>query len=141
MSAAASGSTAASEPTAGPSTFTNPLPTAAFALSALAADDAEAAVRDVKDSLLRRVGFAPWIGPTQAPTPEHSAGLFLKGAALPGTVVALYPGATFAIDMRMRVSRAAAGGGAASRGGWGQKRPSQVGLACAAAADDNVMVM
>jgi hypothetical protein len=52
---------------------------------------------------MRRLGFSLWIGPSQAPTPHHKAGLYLRGAALPGTVVGLYPGAAFSIDMRMRV--------------------------------------
>lgn len=88
--------------------MTSPLPSAEFALRALASDDQQEASRDSRDALMRRLGFCPWIGPSQAPLGGDRAGLFLKGAALPGTVVALYPGQTFTIDMRMRVRQSAA---------------------------------
>lgn len=56
----------------------------------------------MKRLLTSRVGFSLWLGPSQAPTPTHKAGVYLKGRIPAGTVVALYPGAAFNADMRLR---------------------------------------
>lgn len=52
--------------------------------------------------MLARTGFALWLGPTQAPTPSHSAGVFLRGRALPGQVVGVFPGAVYNSEMRQK---------------------------------------
>ncbi len=53
----------------------------------------------VRDILTKRHGFSVWVGPSQAPTPSHQAGLYLKGRVEPGTVIALFPGAVFNSEM------------------------------------------
>lgn len=56
----------------------------------------EARVRHI---LTKRHGFSLWVGPTQAPTPSHVAGVYVKGRVEPGTVVALFPGAVYNSEM------------------------------------------
>lgn len=57
------------------------------------------------------MGFSLWLGPSQAPTPTHKAGVYLKGHVPSGTVVGLFPGAAYNADMRYRASD---GGGLAN---------------------------
>lgn len=49
-----------------------------------------------------RLGFSLWVGPSQAQTPENTAGVYIKGYAPPGTVVALYPGRTYSSEMMLK---------------------------------------
>ena len=46
-----------------------------------------AAKREVRKILTERLGFSLWVGPSQAPTPTHHAGVYLKGHVPLGTVV------------------------------------------------------
>ena len=52
--------------------------------------------------LMRRMGYSVWLGPSQAPTPSHVAGVFLRGRAMPGQVVGLFPGAVYNSEMRQK---------------------------------------
>jgi len=89
-------------PSIGVSTHTNPHPTIHFAAQAIAEDDAKAADARLRRLLQQRYGFAVWVGPSQAPTPLERAGLYLRGRALPGAVVGLYPGAVFNPEMTQK---------------------------------------
>ncbi|RYD91970.1 MAG: hypothetical protein EOP50_13425, partial [Sphingobacteriales bacterium] len=51
-----------------------------------------------------RHGFSLWLGPSQAATAYNKAGVYLKGRAIPGTVVGLYPGAAYNGDMMQRAA-------------------------------------
>jgi hypothetical protein len=93
-------------PTPSPSTHTSPRPSEGFLARASEADDRARAERAVRDILTKRAGFSLWLGPSQAPTPSHTAGLYLKGVAQPGTVVAIFPGAVYDSSMRMRAEDA-----------------------------------
>ncbi len=90
---------AAFQPSIGPSTHTNPLPTLHFQMKTLYEEQKEDALIALRHQLEARHGFALWLGPTQAPTRQHSAGLYLRGTAAPGSVVGLYPGAAFNAEM------------------------------------------
>jgi hypothetical protein len=74
---------------------------ASHSLCVLSLQSADAEIQ-MKRLLTSRVGFSLWLGPSQAPTPTHKAGVYLKGRVPAGTVVALYPGAAFNADMRLR---------------------------------------
>lgn len=89
-------------PSIGVSTHTNPHPTIHFAAQAIAEDDAKAADARLRRLLQQRYGFALWVGPSQAPTPLERAGLYIRGRALPGAVVGLYPGAVFNPEMTQK---------------------------------------
>ena len=52
--------------------------------------------------LMRRLGYSVWLGPSQAPTTSHVAGVFLRGRAMPGQVVGLFPGAVYNSEMRQK---------------------------------------
>ena len=86
----------------GPSTHTNPAQTLAFQMKSLYADEVAAASVRHRHMLEARHGHALWIGPSQAPTPEHTAGVYLRGRAAPGTVVALYAGVVYNGEMLRR---------------------------------------
>jgi len=91
--------TAAGAPAAGPSTHTNPAPTLAFVARAALAEARAAAEAETRRQLQARLGFALWLGPSQAATGPHGAGVYLRGRAAPGAVVALFPGAVFSEEM------------------------------------------
>jgi hypothetical protein len=91
--------TAAGAPSIGPSTHTNPAPTLAFQVRAALAEAGAAAEAEARRQLQARLGFALWLGPSQAPTGPHEAGVYLRGRAAPGAVVALFPGAVFSEEM------------------------------------------
>lgn len=93
------GQSAASAPSIGPSTHTNPLPTLAFQAKAAHEESVKAAEASIRRQLQGRHGFALWLGPSQAPTGPHAAGVYLRGRAHPGAVVALFPGAVFSGEM------------------------------------------
>lgn len=83
--------TAAEQTSIGPSTHTNPLMTLDFQMQQLFQDNKADALRDLRLVLTKRHGFSLWVGPTQAPTPSHKAGIYLKGVAQAGTVVVRAP--------------------------------------------------
>jgi hypothetical protein len=91
--------TAAGAPAVGPSTHTNAAPTLEFHLRAAREDAAAEAAAEFRRQLQARLGFALWLGPSQAPTGPHGAGVYLRGRAAPGAVVALFPGAVFSEEM------------------------------------------
>lgn len=90
---------AAFQPTIGPSTHTNPRPTLNFQMKAMYDESVVDSSIDLNYQLEQRVGYAPWIGPTQSPTDQHRAGVYLRGKASPGAVVAAYPGAVYNGEM------------------------------------------
>lgn len=100
-------SSAAFTPSIGPSTHSNPLPTLAFQMKALYADDKAAAEARLRDVLQRRHGFSLWVGPSQSAAAGMKgdgkdaveAGVYVKGKAAPGAVIALYPGAVYNGEM------------------------------------------
>lgn len=95
---------AAFTPSIGPSSHTNPHPTLMMQLKAeVAEEEADAEIR-FRHMLTKRVGFSLWLGPSQVPTSKHKAGVYLKGHVPAGTVVALYPGAAWNPEMRLRAS-------------------------------------
>jgi hypothetical protein len=63
----------------------------------------EGAARDaaarLRLQLQARLGFALWVGPSQAPTGPYEAGVYLRGRAAPGAIVALFPGAVYNSEM------------------------------------------
>lgn len=65
--------------------------------------EADAEIR-FRHMLTKRVGFSLWLGPSQVPTSRYKAGVYLKGHVPAGTVVALYPGAAWNPEMRLRAS-------------------------------------
>lgn len=71
----------------------------AFLHTTLQSADADIRLRH---TLAARVGFSLWLGPSQVPTATHKAGVYLKGHVPAGTVVALFPGAAYNADMRLR---------------------------------------
>jgi len=91
--------TADDAPSIGPSTHTNPLPTADLVYKALQADEAADALQALRTLVGARAGFSLWLGPSQAPTPDNVAGVYLRGAVPPGTVVGFYPGAVYGKEM------------------------------------------
>jgi hypothetical protein len=97
--AIAPGAVAAFAPSIGPSSHTNPLPTLAFRMRAAYEDAARAAEVDVRRQLQERLGFGLWLGPSQAATGPHAAGVYLRGRAGPGACVALFPGAVYSGEM------------------------------------------
>ncbi len=87
--------------------------------------------RMVRDLMTRRHGFSLWLGPSQSASPQHPAGVYLRGRVPPGTVLvraahgfltpacrttvycklvrllftqALYPGAVYNSEMRQKVA-------------------------------------
>jgi hypothetical protein len=123
--------TAADAPSIGPSSHTNPLPTLDLAVRSADADARASASIAARRALTARVGFSLWLGPSQSldsaadsadsarsfddatSLPRSTgarapgaprAGLYLRGFAEVGAVVALYPGAVFGADMRQRAS-------------------------------------
>ncbi|CAE7377855.1 ankrd52 [Symbiodinium sp. KB8] len=94
--------TAADTPSIGPSTHTNPEMTLDMHVKISAGEQEKAAKLQQRQLMLARTGFALWLGPTQAPTPSHSAGVFLRGRALPGQVVGVFPGAVYNSEMRQK---------------------------------------
>ena len=90
----------------GPSSHTNPLPTLAFRMKALAAEARREAEADVRRQLQGRVGCALWTGPSQAAhagrRSDTGVGVYLRGRAAPGAVVGLYPGAVYSGEMLQR---------------------------------------
>lgn len=53
----------------------------------LAQEQEAESLKQLRDILTQRLGFSLWIGPSQAPTPNHKAGVYLKGFADVGQVV------------------------------------------------------
>jgi hypothetical protein len=92
-------STAAFAPSIGPSSHTNPLPTLAFRMRAAYEDATRAGEQRFRRQLQERLGFALWLGPSQAATGPHAAGVYLRGRARPGACVALFPGAVYSGEM------------------------------------------
>jgi hypothetical protein len=92
-------SNAAFKPSIGPSTHTNPLPTLQFQMKSLHEDAKSEAETAYRNTLTDRIGFSLWIGPSQASTPKNFAGVYIKGKAYPGSVVALFPGAVYSEHM------------------------------------------
>jgi hypothetical protein len=90
---------AAFQPSAGPSTHTNPRASLELQLQHLHDDDKTSRDIAYREQLRRRHGFALWVGPSQAATPEHKAGIYVKGRVPPGTVIGLYPGAVYNGEM------------------------------------------
>lgn len=83
----------------GPSSHSNPQPTLRMQMKHVHEEQRRDADIRFKDALTARHGFSLWVGPSQAATPDATAGLYLKGEAFPGTVVALYPGAVYNSEM------------------------------------------
>lgn len=79
----------------GPSTHTNPLPTLRMQMKALHEAEERSASIETRYALQARLGFSLWLGPSQACYEGHAAGVWLRGRAAPGQVVALYPGAIY----------------------------------------------
>lgn len=99
-------SSAAFQPSIGPSSHTNPAPTLAFQMKAVYEDEVASAAVRTKQALGARHGFSLWVGPSQAPVgegpdgkPKPTAGVYIKGRVPPGTVVGLIPGAVFNGEM------------------------------------------
>lgn len=90
---------AAFQPSIGPSSHSNPAPTLNFQMRTTYEHAVSQASIQLRQQLAARLGYALWLGPSQAPTPLERAGVYLKGRALPGTVVGLYPGAAFNSEM------------------------------------------
>jgi len=97
---------AAFHATPGPSSHLAPRPTLAFAVREAAAEAAADAAAAARRALAARVGFALWRGPSQAPVAGAPAGLWLKGRAAPGALVALYAGAVYSAEMLQRADDA-----------------------------------
>eukprot|EP01138_Halocafeteria_seosinensis_P013157 gb/GECG01013438.1/.p1 GENE.gb/GECG01013438.1/~~gb/GECG01013438.1/.p1 ORF type:complete len:384 (+),score=47.15 gb/GECG01013438.1/:1-1152(+) len=93
---------AAEQPSIGPSTHTNPYMTLDFQMKMLAQEKEEESLRQLREILTQRQGFSLWLGPSQAPTPNHKVGVYLKGFADVGQVVALFPGAVYNSEMRQK---------------------------------------
>lgn len=93
---------AAFQPSIGPSSHTNPLPTLHFQMKTLYEEQKEEALVALRHQLEARHGFALWVGPSQAATSEHQAGIYVRGTVAPGTVVGLYPGAVFNAEMQQK---------------------------------------
>ncbi len=91
--------TAAGKPALGPSTHTNPAPTLEFSVRVARADAAAATGAEFRRQLQARLGFALWLGPSQAPAGPHASGVYLRGRAEAGAAVALFPGAVFSEEM------------------------------------------
>ena len=99
-------SSAAFSPSIGPSSHTNPGATLKFAMKALYADEGHAADARYRHMLSQRVGFSLWLGPSQAPTPDAAAGVYVHGHAPPGSVVGLFAGVVYNGEMLRRPSDA-----------------------------------
>jgi hypothetical protein len=97
------------QPSPSPSSHTSPAPSLAFQMKEVYRDEAAAAGARTREALRGRTGYALWVGPSQAataaqqqdsdsssgstlPPPPPMAGVYLKGNAPPGSVVALIPG-------------------------------------------------
>jgi hypothetical protein len=66
-------------------------------------DDAdEDAAQRLRLQLQARLGFALWLGPSQAAHNCFETGVFLKGHCAPGAVLGLFPGAVYNAEMLQR---------------------------------------
>jgi hypothetical protein len=93
---------AAFAPSIGPSSHTNPLPTLPMAMASVAAEDRSKGYVTQRRALQERLGYSVWVGPTQAAFAGREAGVFVRGRAAPGAVLALYPGAVFNSESLVR---------------------------------------
>lgn len=90
---------AAFQPSIGPSSHTNPLPTLRMQMKHVYEQSKAEASIHVREQLQQRLGFGLWLGPSQAATSYHQAGVYMRGRAVAGSVVALYPGAVYNSEM------------------------------------------
>lgn len=90
---------AAFQPSIGPSTHSNPLPTLNMQMKYVYENESTQADINIRYTLQQRLGYGLWLGPSQAAYGNYSAGLYLRGQASPGTVIALYPGPVYNSEM------------------------------------------
>lgn len=96
-------------PTPGPSSHLSPRPSLALAVKTVIASAAARADVDMRTALEARLGFSLWLGPSQAATGDEergAAGVYLRGRAVPGAVVALYGGKVYSGEMMCRADDA-----------------------------------